>query len=262
MFHKVEMDERKDIAELFEGIEDSMVIAYLQGYMGDAYIDKCPDPTVGMIISGEYTFFGGDPNSNLAGKLVKSTFKYNPGDETVAIFSDDKPEWENTILSVPENHPVSVPRFGIAQKDYEFDKKLMQSFIDSLPSGYEIKMFDEDLYRQAMSEAWSSEFCETFESAEDYLEKGFGYAAVKDGKLISATSTMTVYDGGTEIQIATHPDYRKKGLALPTAGAFILECMKRGIRPCWDAANEASLHMALKLGYEYKGEYTTVQMNR
>ncbi len=261
MFHKIDNIERKGIADLFEGIEDSMVIAYLQGYMGEAYVDKYPDPTIGIIISGEYTFFGGDPNDKRAGELVKAVFDFNPSHETVAIFSDDRPEWEKTILSIPENHPVSTPRFGIAQKDYEFDKERLRSFIDDLPSGYIIKPFDTDLYDQAMSEDWSKEFCETFDSAEAYLSKGFGYAAAHNGKLVSATSTMTVYDGGTEIQIATHPEYRKKGLALPTAGAFILECMDRGIRPCWDAANEASLHMALKLGYEYKGEYITVQMH-
>ncbi|MDY2920567.1 MAG: GNAT family N-acetyltransferase [Lentihominibacter sp.] len=38
--------------------------------------------------------------------------------------------------------------------------------------------------------------------------------------------------------------------------------MSRGIRPCWDAANEISLHMALKLGYEYNGEYSTVHLIR
>ncbi|MCI7146451.1 MAG: GNAT family N-acetyltransferase [Clostridiales bacterium] len=38
--------------------------------------------------------------------------------------------------------------------------------------------------------------------------------------------------------------------------------LSRGIRPCWDAANEISLHMALKLGYEYNGEYSTVHLIR
>lgn len=261
MFYKVKMSERKEIAPLFKGIDDSMVIAYLQGYMGDAYIDRYPNPTVGVIISGEYSFFGGDPTTDFAKELVSALFSLNPGKESVAIFAGDNMGWKNTLLAVPENHPVSIPRFGIVQKDYEFDKDLLQSFVDGLPEGYTLKSFDEDLYDQAMSEDWAKEFCETFDSADEYLTKGFGYAVVHDGKLVAGCSTMTVYDGGTEIQIATHPDYRRKGLSMPVAGAFLLESMRRGIRPCWDAANETSLHMALKLGYEYKGEYTTIGMH-
>jgi hypothetical protein len=42
----------------------------------------------------------------------------------------------------------------------------------------------------------------------------------------------------------------------------ILECMRRNIRPCWDAANLASKTLALKLGYEYSGEYLTIQMQK
>ncbi len=33
--HKITKEERQKVAHLFDGIEDSMVIAYLQGYMGD-----------------------------------------------------------------------------------------------------------------------------------------------------------------------------------------------------------------------------------
>jgi len=260
MIRKAGSDERKEVVNLFSGIDDSMIIAYRQGYMGDAFIDRYPDPTVGMMSSGEYTFFGGDANSKEAEELVKAVFQLIPGNETTATFAESEPDWEKTLLSVPENNPKSVPRFGIVQRDYDFDQKKLRSFVEALPEGYEIKEFDMDLYDQAMSEDWSKEFCEIFDSGEDYLKRGFGIAAVQDGKLISATSTQTVYDGGTEIQIATHPDYRKRGLAKPTAAAFILECIKRNMRPHWDAANKISLRIALDLGYEYRGEYTTVKM--
>jgi len=46
------------------------------------------------------------------------------------------------------------------------------------------------------------------------------------------------------------------------AAAFLLTCQHRGIRGCWDAANRTSRKMALKLGYEYKGEYTTIHMHK
>lgn len=257
---KVKKEDRQAIKTLFRGIQDSMVIACIQGYMGEAYVDKLPNPEVGLIVSGEYSFFAGNANSDAAKAFAEGLFDFHDSDETVCIFSDDEPEWEDTLMAAKKNSPEVVMRYGIVQKDYTFDVPTLEKYIAKIPEGYELVMFNEDLYNQAMAEPWSMEFCETFDSAQDYLKRGFGYAAVCEGRLVAGTSTMTVYDGGTEIQVATHPDFRRKGLAMSCAAAFVLECQRRKIRPCWDAENLISKKMALALGYEYKGEYVTVRM--
>lgn len=259
---EVKKDQMSSIAHFFEGIQDSMVIACLQGYMGNAYLRSWEEPRAALIVSGEYSFFGGDPASEDGKYLSEHLFDVAQNDTSVAIFADDRPEWKTTLMHCDKNHPQVVSRFGIVQKDYDFDMDLLQSCIDALPEGYEMKRFDETMYRQALSEDWSMEFCETFSSAEDFLSRGFGFGVMADGHLVSGASTMTVYDGGTEIQVATREDFRQKGLALPCAAALVKECTRRGIRPCWDAANLISKKMALKLGYEYKGEYTTIHMKK
>ena len=259
---KVKKDQMNIIAPLFEGIEDSMVIACLQGYMGDAFVRALDNPAAGLIVSGEYSFFGGEPDSADAGYLIENLSRVMQGDSTIAIFADDKPGWEGKLLSYPQNNPVAVPRFGIAQKDYIFDENVLQKYIDAVPEGFVLVPFNENIYEQATRQDWSKEFCETFESADDYLKRGFGFAILDGDKLVSGASTMTVYDGGTETQIATHEAYRQRGLAMPCAAAFVKECAKRKIRPHWDAANLISKKMALSLGYEYKGEYTTIHMRK
>ena len=193
---------------------------------------------------------------------MKNLFVANKGDSTVVIFDANDSEWQKLLLSIPENDPVIVPRFGIVQKDYNFDNNILQGYIDSITEGFNLVRFDENIYHQAMGEEWSKEFCETFSSADDYLTRGFGFAALKNGKLVSGASTTTVYDGRIEIQVATEEKYRRQGLAIPCAAALIQECVKRRIRPCWDAANLVSKKMALSLGYEYKGEYTTIHMKK
>lgn len=259
---EVKKEQMNLIASLFEGFEDSMVISCLQGYMGNAYAETLNNPRAALIVSGEYSFFAGDANSEDAISLVKNLFVVNKSETTIVIFDDDNPDWKNRLLSVPENNPVVVPRFGIVQKDYDFDHKVLQEYIDALPEGFELVPFDKNIYNQAMKEEWSKEFCEVFSSAEDYLTRGFGFAALDNKKLVSGASTMTVYDGGIEIQVATDEKYRRRGLAMPCAAALIQECSKRKIRPCWDAANLISKTMALALGYEYKGEYDTIHMKR
>lgn len=261
MIH-VKKEDRKAMAPLFEGLEDSMVIAYVQGFMGDGYVDRMPDPQVGLIVSAEYCFFGGDFNLPEARDLAEHLFETTPLDQMIAIYPDKQTGWFELLMSIAPFRPVSLPRFGIVQRDYEFDQELLETIARKIPEGMALVRFDEELYRQAMSEHWSMAFCEAFASTEEYLTQGFGYAVTEQGKLVAGASTMTVYDGGTETQVATRTGYEGQGLAMACSAAFIMECERRGMRPCWDAANEASLHMAQKLGYEYRGLYMTVELNR
>lgn len=258
---KVEKNQMTDIADLFKGVEDSMVMACIQGHMGKAFADTLPNPTMAVIISGEYSFFGGNAKAEAARDAVENIFDYIKGNSTVAIYAEDNLPWRDLLLTISKNNPVEVFRYGMVQKDNKFDRDELKSFVDSMPEGFEMIRFDEKRYDQAMNEAWSMEFCETFASADDYLANGFGFGAIFQGALVSGASTMTVYDGGIEIQVATKENFRRRRLAMPCAAALILECMNRGMRPCWDAATLTSKHMALKLGYEYQGEYSTVHMH-
>lgn len=258
----VKKDQLSQVASLFSGIEDSMVKACLQGHLGNAYVKSLNEPKAALIVSGEYSFFGGDPNLGEAEYLAQNLFTVNLSESTVGIFPESNPGWEKLLLSISKNSPVAVPRFGIVQKDYDFDKTVIEGYISAVPKEFELSLFNEDIYHQAMKEDWSKEFCEIFSSAEDYLTRGIGVAALKNGKLVSGASSQTVYDGGIEIQMATDNNYTGLGLATACAASLIKECSKRKIRPCWDAANLASKKIALKLGYEYKGEYTTIHMKR
>jgi len=260
--YKVKRDQLYKIAPLFETIDDSMVIACLQGYMGEAFIPTEDDPEAGLVVSGEYSFLGGDPDTAAADYLIENLFNVIQSDETTAIFAEDKPGWEKKLLGHPENNPVAVPRYRIKQRNNIFDENNLQKYINAVPDGFCIMRFNEEIYDQAMREDWSKEFCETFDSADDYLRRGFGFAILHEGKLVSGASTMTVYDGGTETQVATRENYRQRGLAMPCAASFIRECLKRKMIPHWDAATLISKKMAVALGYKYEGEYTTVHMHR
>ena len=80
---------------------------------------------------------------------------------------------------------------------------------------------------------------------------------MKEGQVVCGATSFSIYDDGIEIEIATHPEHRKKGLATITASALILDCLDRGIYPSWDGANNESVKLAEKLGYVFKESYDT-----
>lgn len=65
----------------------------------------------------------------------------------------------------------------------------------------------------------------------------------------------TIYPGGIEIEIDTKPDYRGRGLATACGAALILECLRRGLYPSWDAHDLRSVALAEKLGYHRDHPY-------
>ena len=68
---KLSSHELPEISPLFRGIDDSMLISCLQGSLGNAYIRAKKTPAAAVIISGDYSFWGGDPLSEDAAYLTE-----------------------------------------------------------------------------------------------------------------------------------------------------------------------------------------------
>jgi predicted GNAT family acetyltransferase len=69
--------------------------------------------------------------------------------------------------------------------------------------------------------------------------------------VVSIASTLTPFKDEFEIEVRTENSakYRQKGLATIVSSALILHALDKGYIPHWDAANEISVKLALKLGY-------------
>lgn len=89
------------------------------------------------------------------------------------------------------------------------------------------------------------------------MDRGIGFVLYKDETAVSGATSFSIFNGGIEIEIATHPDYRRKALATITASALMLHCLERDLYPSWDGANMESVRLAQKLGYILKEPYDT-----
>jgi len=82
------------------------------------------------------------------------------------------------------------------------------------------------------------------------------------GRFVSGASSGAVGGGKLEIEIQTHRQFRRRGLARAVAAALILYCLEHGIEPCWDAANEPSAALARQLGFHSTGKYVAYRLKQ
>ena len=107
-----------------------------------------------------------------------------------------------------------------------------------------------------MEEEWAWDLCGCFADASDFLERGLGFVVTHGGLLVAGASSYAACGGAIEIEIDTRPDFRRLGLATACGGKLILECLRRGLYPGWDAHDGRSLALAEKLGYRLDHPYT------
>lgn len=246
------------IAPFFEGATDTAVFSYLQGYMGCGWADDPFHPSCGRIIVGDFCFFGGDSDAPGAAELVSTAPEAASKTFLIAVPPHDS--WMELIRK-HTSRPVKLTRYAM-RADSVFDRKKLQDIIDGLNGEYELRRIGRGLYDIALEQDFSRDFVCNFESAEDYAQRGLGYCVLHEGSLVAGASSYTVHNGGIEIEIATHPDYRRRGLATVCGARLILACLDRGWHPNWDAANPESAALAGRLGYAFSHEYPAYMLTQ
>lgn len=246
MIYKLEDTSR--VERLFEGWEETLVYSCLQNVMGDIYVTDIDEPQSAYARVSCFCFYAGKPDKELL--LAKP--------EGFVIMTPENDEWAKLI---EECYPdcKKVTRYAI-KKDTVFDREKLQRMMSSLPSGYEIRNIDSDIYDMCLTDPVTEDFVSAFESKEKYLKLGRGKVVLKNNKIAAGASSFSRYKEGIEIEVDTKPDERQKGLAAIVCAALILDCLDEGLYPSWDAQNKISVHLAEKLGYEFSHEYIAYEV--
>lgn len=239
---------------MFKNIDSTIILSYLQGHMGTAYVDNLENPTVAQITVGIFVFYAGDPNTKETEELL-----YNLPEFALVIV--DSEDWKQRIESVHSGSIEKFQRYRFEKNPEHLERTHLQNLLTSLPEGYKLKKVDTDIANAKTFHELSEDFVSQFDSIEDFINRGIGYAISHDGRVVAAATSFSIYDNGIEIEIATDPQYRRKGLAIITASALILDCLDSGNYPSWDAANTESVELAKKLGYIFKEAYDTYFIN-
>lgn len=234
---------------LFTGQHDTMLFSCLQGIMGEVYVDDQEKPNSAIAIVGDFACLGGHPS-----EMLLREFAAMRGHSYLILVGSDQ-AWNTLIEEVFGSQVKAFTRYALKKSEHSFNKSMLHSTVDALKEGYIMKPIDEPLYHQCLSQTWSKDLVSLFPNYQLYAEHGLGFCALRFGNVVSGASSYYYYEGGIDIEVDTHPDHRRQGLAAACSAKLILTCLERGLFPSWDAHTRQSLQLALRLGYHFDHEY-------
>ncbi len=242
-------------APLFGEWQETMIWSCLQGIMGTIYADAPEKPASAMALLGDFCFFAGKPNKELV--------LYGPGrgGRKFLIMVPQNDKWAELIKVCYGERAKKVIRYAIKKEPDIFDQKALKDMVEELPDEYTLELMDESLFRKCKEIKWCRDWVSQYDTFDEYQKYGLGAVILKDGEMVSGASSYSGYRGGIEVQIDTREDFRRRGLAGICGARLILECLKRGWYPSWDAQNRQSVALAEKLGFHFEKEYAAYEVS-
>lgn len=222
--------------------------------MGGVYVDDQETPNSAIAVVGDFARLGGIPSETLLREFVAMR-----GPAYLILVGSDQ-GWNTLIEAVFGSQAKAFTRYALKKTEHSFNKAVLQRTFDALKEVYVLKPIDEYLYHQCLSQTWSRDLVSLFPSYQVYAEHGLGFCALKDGKVVSGASSYYYYPGGIELEVDTHPEQRRQGLAAACSAKLILTCLQKGLFPSWDAHTRQSLQLALRLGYHFDHEYAAYEL--
>lgn len=237
--------QRASLAPLFFGISHTYILdGVLEGLIGEARAAGEPDLSTGYAAFADVFYIGGNADCLEARNLISRIPFFK------ALFLASNSPWLTLIRETWGEHLVEIERYTFPRPT--FDVERLRRLASDLPEGFRVAPIDMPLAQRIISAQdvpILEDHIRQFGSAAAFMQHGFGFCVLERDEIVALISTYAVSRAGVEIQISTHPDCRRRGLATVLGATFILHCLERDLDPHWDAANVASCQLAEKLGY-------------
>ena len=246
----IDPDKRDVLIPLFANYPPQRIFIHsvLEGHSGIALADSKTDPRVAQLTHPGWAILGGDITHPIAQKLVQQLSEMWVIPTSAA--------WHALILHVHGHNLKQIP--GITFSPESLNLKHLRNLQKRTPLDCRIERVDLSLANRLKNEGLST--FPGFSSLADFAERGIGFCATIEGRIMSHAVSLMQCREGVHIGIETHPDCRNMGFATVVAARLLEHCVARGIYPHWSASSEnvASIHLAEKLGYVRDGVYETL----
>lgn len=249
-YYWLQRDQRACLASLFVEHHPSFLIdTVIEGHMGRACVDDLLRPSVARLEYADVVIHGGDPHHPSAQKLIETT----PLEKGILPAPGD---WSRVLRENFGDQLIEIERYRFSEESLTI--KNLISLKENLDSRYRLQKIDQELAKRILEdpEQISEDHVRNFDSAEDFVRRGLGYVILQGDYIISGASSYAICNRGIEIQVNTHPAYRRQGLATIASAALLVECLQTGRVPHWDAGNPESAQLARKLGFTPMGIYS------
>lgn len=242
---------RASLAPLYEGFVGlhGMLHSILEGVLGTAYADDAGAPRVARLALDDFHCIAGDPDAPAAIEALRAI----PPEDHAAI-----PEaWRERLLATRQARPYD--RFAF-QAPAQWDRAQLTALREGLPGGFALSRVTSETV--ATFRGLAESLVANFGSDDQFLARGVGFAVTAEasGRVVAGCSSYAISSRSLEFEIQTHPDYRRRGLALVTGATMIEHCLDAGLEPCWDAAHEGSAVLAERLGFVGRRRYTAYKL--
>jgi GNAT superfamily N-acetyltransferase len=223
---------------------DYSIECVLEDQMGRAFTDNLTSPHAFCINTGPFWYFAGDASHGRS--LMHSLPAYN-------LLQPSAPGWLEAAREI--FGPALIPMARYSFSGEALSLVHLEGVLAASPPREAVIPVTASL-AQRLADLPDSYFeLSEFDGVDDFIQRSLGFAAVEGDAIMGAAYGSLVCSQGIEVSIYVEEAYRRKGVATALAARLLSECLRRGQRPNWDAANPESCKLALNLGYTLLGSY-------
>ena len=232
------------------------------GHPGRIFVDDPQSPKSALLCTRVgYYFFGGSADNPSFTNQLYDTFCDQLAPEQLRAIGDPQvlmfypsPDWKEILFQSFTDHGAKLihkKRLVLAPEVIQKGKMNYRCWREQIPAAYRMRRMNEAFFREHPEMAGEAELF--WGSVTAFSQKSLGYCLVEKDSNVAAAVCSAVFIGAqeAEISISTAPQFRRQGLGLLTAQAFIEACLKHALNPVWGCfpENLPSLAMAQKLGF-------------
>ncbi len=223
---------------------DFSIECAIEGQLGKVFVDDPVQPTAYRLTVGPFWYFAGEAHSPGGRQLMQALPPYN-------ILMPSPESWLELAKELYSDDLKSFTRYSFSASQLSADH--LSGLLANSPQ--RVVPIDAALATQLSQQPDSYFDLSDFDSVADFIERGFGFAALADDKVMGVAYSSLVCSQGIEVSVFVEDAYHRQGVATALGSHLLLECLKYDLRPNWDAANPESVGLAKKLGYVYLDSY-------
>lgn len=238
---------RLRLARAFRNVPrvDISIECVLEAQMGKAFVDDPTVPTAFHIQVGPFHYYAGDALGKGGQEMLGDFQPYN-------LFMSASEGWLEAGQKMYGERLVGIDRYSFSSECLSLER--IQQFRRGNIASSAIKQIDQAL----LAQTWGRDHfidVSDFESPDDFIERGIGYYAEKDGEIIGAAYSSLICSTGIEVSLFVSEEHRRQGVATVLSAHLLEWCLQNNMDAHWDAANPESCKLAEKLGYIPTGSY-------